>query len=215
MFNITPAREVQISSQLAQLSALFGAKRAVSQAALWPLYQLHDYPSLVREIRNSFGLDKLKVRIRYHEQLRTERTVAMVEQPASLPPVAAFAMLRPEVTLHLAMRRLYNASFANTVRALAHEMAHPLLLAHSHPLKESEFAVDLTAMLFGYHAIFSMAHSEGEVFGQYGLADIPGLSSLKSILMTELCEEEELTNSKYLTSEEVRFAAEIIRRCVL
>ena len=215
MFNITPAREAQISSQLAQLSALFGAKRPVSQAALLPLYQLRDYPSLVREIRNSFGLDKLKVRIRYHERLRTERTMAQIEQPASLPLVAAFAMLRPEVTLHLAMRRLRNASFANTVRTLAHEMAHPLLFAHNHPLKESEFAVDLTAMLFGYHAIFSIAHGEGEVFGQYGFEDIPALSSLKSILMTDLREEEELTNPKYLTSEEIRFAAEIVRRCVL
>lgn len=217
MQKLTPAREAQINAQMAELSAKFGIKRAVANAPLLLLYQKRDYPGLVREIRNSFGLNHLRVNIRYPELSRNERTMAHIQGPGALPPVAAFPIRRPQVTLHLVMKRVRHISFANTVRTLAHELAHPLLWAEFPSLKEerSEFATDLTAMMFGYHNFFTDAHSAEEVLGQYGFADIPELASLKSVLMSDLQEEEELTNAKYLTSAEIQYAAEVIRRCVL
>ena len=215
MQRINPAREAQINALITELSGKFGIKPAIKLNGLVPLYNNRHYAALVREIRNSFGLNHLKVSIQYPERMKNPQTMAMIEKHGLISPIAAFPITKPAVTLYLSMTRLRHASFSNVVRTLAHELAHPMLWAEHHALKDSEFAVDITAMLFGYHHVFAEAHSDEEMLTQYGFPDMPELAGMKSMLARETNEEQELRNPAYLTSAEIRYTAEVIRRCIM
>jgi hypothetical protein len=214
MGRLNPIREKDIHTLLDELIAKFGIKPAITPAPFVPLHKAGNYSGMVREIRNSFGLNNLQIKIEYPERLDA-RTYAQIVRVGPMYPIASFPITKPSVTLQLSMARLRRASLFQTIRVIAHELAHAILWAESRAHEKSEFAVDITAMLFGFHQVFSHAHSNESKMERLGFPDLPELAQLKALLSKEDEEDEELFNAKYLTSGEIRHVAEVIRRCTL
>jgi hypothetical protein len=59
-----------------------------------------------------------------------------------------------EVMMYLRKSFLRDGFFESTVLAIAHELCHIVLDGIAHPLRRSEEAVDLTAMLLGFRDFY-------------------------------------------------------------
>ena len=129
---------------------------------------------------------------------------AWVSYSKPSPRLGTEAFRRTLVTVFLRKSFLAVSDFEPVVMAIAHELSHIVLFGISHPLEESEVAVDLTAMLLDYRDFYvagcrrelrpkSIVQHLGRFFRRWLGVD-------RQIFQT----------LGYLTPEEVRFAAELL-----
>jgi hypothetical protein len=82
-----------------------------------------------------------------------KRDPASVLIPCNLPPYGHPAFEKITITMYID-NRLKSESFETFAKCVGHEMAHIVLFATRHQLKESEIATDLAAMVLGFSEIF-------------------------------------------------------------
>lgn len=106
---------------------------------------------------------------------------AWLARPRLLPPIFSPQFKETEVIVYLRKTFIAEVGFESIVLALAHEFSHIILDSTYHPLRESEEAVDLTAMLLGFRDFYVTGSKVRTPDGGYRLG--------------------------YLTEEEVSYAA--------
>ena len=79
---------------------------------------------------------------------------AWVEMPSLMPLVGTPAFRALTVPVYIRKSFIEESLFEQVVLAMAHELCHVVLNATSHPLRQQEEAVDLTAMLLGFRDFY-------------------------------------------------------------
>ncbi len=147
----------------------------------------------------------------------TENTPAWVQRPIPMPIFGTREFNRTQVTIYIRKSYLAEAPAGAVIVAAAHELAHIVLDSLDHPLRETEEAVDLTAMLLGYQCFFVQdKYYEGvtRLHAKTKLGEaLAGLTDeLHSLIREKSRANADIACPGYLTPEERRYAATLLRR---
>ena len=197
-----------IPDYLQTLSQSFKPRQAIDSKPLLPLWQRRDLIGMVRFIKNSLDLKKLKVTLGKVKDGGPEKAAAWIGYPNPIPMYGSSEFSEMSVTLFIRNKIIQNSSFELLVSAIAHELCHIVLNSIGHPLKESEKATDLTAMILGYHDFFLQGYGEGKSILKTESENVTEYVYRIAELVTGTRYER---SEEYLSTSEVRFAHEWIR----
>jgi len=85
--------------------------------------------------------------------LDSKKVPAFILKPSNLPMFGTQEFENFRVAFFI-LEWIIELSFESFTTCVAHEMSHIVLDAMRHPLREDEIAVDITAMILGFHDIF-------------------------------------------------------------
>ncbi|MBI2030515.1 hypothetical protein HYT05_02740 [Candidatus Kaiserbacteria bacterium] len=106
-------------------------------------------PELIAAIAHAMGLSDIKLTVEIDAVDLPEDIAAYVSKPTLFPRKGSYAYRNTRFHMCLSAS-LSRAPFSTRVYAIAHECAHLVLESIRHPLRESERAVDVTAMVMGF-----------------------------------------------------------------
>lgn len=150
-------------------------------------------PELIAAIAHAMGLSDIKLTVEIDAVDLPENVAACVSKPTLFPRKGSYAYRNTRFHMRLSPG-LSRAPFSTRVYAIAHECAHLVLESIRHPLRESERAVDVTAMVMGF-AEYTTAGASYTFYSQIGPLRIPSGS----------------VRTGYLTLDEVDEAMTLIR----
>ena len=94
-------------------------------------------------------------------------SVAFIVSPGYFPIYGTSDFNKLKIPLFIFMKST-GISMETFVYAVAHELSHIILYALNHPLRNNEVAVDLTAMILGFHDIIRIGRKVGnETYGYF------------------------------------------------
>jgi hypothetical protein len=132
------------------LRATFGGIHpVVPHAKLAFLFSRKDYVGLVSEIAQVLCVD-LHLFVALVKSGGPAGAPAWVNIPSPMPQYGTREYKETRINVFLRNEFLATAPFETLVFAIAHELAHILLHGLHHPLRSSEEATDLTAMILGF-----------------------------------------------------------------
>lgn len=134
-------------------ASLGGVRGQADRAELLALHERKDYAGMIRLVRAAMYLD-MPLRIGYVNSGGRATAPAWVRLPVPMPMYGTAAFRATKITVYLRKSFLDEVPFSGIVCAMAHELSHVVLESMSHPLREYEEAVDLTAMILGFRDIF-------------------------------------------------------------
>lgn len=120
------------------------------------LHRKEDYEGMVRLIRNVMNLD-VRLRIGWVNSGGPEEAPAWVSVPPEMPRYGSKEFKDATILLFIRKSFLERSTYAQATIVIAHELSHIVLDSIQHPLRENEKAVDLTAMLLGFSALYHRA----------------------------------------------------------
>lgn len=151
-------RTVLIDNYMEQIVSSFGGiSPPVAPNNLRGLYETKDFTAMMGRIRDSMRLKGLPLRIGYVKKGGHKQIVGWLTD--SVPLYGTSAFRKNQVTIYLRAFFLSGAPFESVVVCMAHELAHIVLDSLRHPLKDTEEAVDLAAMILGYRNFFRRGSS--------------------------------------------------------
>ncbi len=164
--------------------------RLIDQSNLERLFSQSEYAKMISIIKNHLGVTcKLSVKCITSDWLREINTpIARIEVPEKFPAYGSKEYLETKLDMSF-YKELTSLSFHAFILAIAHELCHAVLHGLGHPLRHSEEATDITAMLLG----FSINYELGKITINN---QIPGETSMHQL--------------GYLTLEEIFFVIEVI-----
>jgi hypothetical protein len=142
--------------------SLGAAAPPIDPGVLMRLYDRRDYAAMLGWIKSSMRIE-LRVGLRVVEDPKASRPM-WVELPVPMPAYGSRASRDARAVVNARAADLAERSFVWVVAGFAHELAHVVLSATGHRLRNDERAVDLTAMALGYQAFVGDAEitrSEG------------------------------------------------------
>jgi len=125
------------------------------------MYNEQNYAGMVKFVRESMSLD-IKIRLGLSNIAGPNGAPAWVEMPNPMPPFGTAELSKRPPQFHMESVPRSKQVRASCLR-IAHELSHIVLNGISHPLREHETAVDLTAMLLGYRDIYVLGCERREV----------------------------------------------------
>jgi hypothetical protein len=199
----------EISFWTKDLARSLGIKSAADTTELRLLFAKQDFVGLVGAIKTGCSLD-LNMRMGLVNFGGNPTAPAWVQLPKQMPPYGTDAFRRIRATIYLRKDFLRRMPFETVASVIAHEMAHIVLEATGHPLRDKEKAVDLTAMILGFAELYTigvthrMNHRiyEPEASGA-GFTVSSGDTILRKTVSYKF---------GYLSHEEVQHAASIIKK---
>lgn len=168
-------RKEMIVSHIVQLFNSFGdIHPPIDSAKLLSTYQKNGLSGLIRHIQSTLLLNiKIRIGLVNKDSSPLKNRVAWINMPVPMPLYGTRDLSETVVTLYIKKSFLKSAMFESIVASVAHELSHVLLHIINHPLKESEEATDLTAMLLGYREfIFLGYHVKNHAYGYLNLDEI-------------------------------------------
>ena len=117
------------------------------------------------------------------------------------------------VKMYIRKEFLKEAPFETVVLAMAQELSHLVLGAMGHPLKHTEEAVDLTAMMLGYKNFYLIGYQyEVEKLNRIQLNLRKIFGRLFDYIAGKWMVVSEIRRVGYLTYSEIEFAADLMDR---
>ncbi len=150
-------RKEIILRYLQKLSESFKPKLAVNPKPLRQMWQKQNHVGMVTLIRDSLNLQGLKIVLALVKSGGPKKASAWIERPVPTPYYGSKEFREMNVYLYIRNEYVKNESFEMVVKTFAHELSHIVLHSTHHPLKDSEEATDLVAMLLGYHEFYLRA----------------------------------------------------------
>jgi hypothetical protein len=168
--------------------------KPIATRQLEVLHAARDYKGMVRLIKRAMNVET-DIRVVWVSEGEAgdasfRNSPAWIKLLKEMPPYGSEAFRQLRIDIFLRKSFLDQSQFDEISMCIAHELSHLVLESIGHPLRECEKAVDLTAMMLGFHKLF--------VTGTH-----------KEMRLNNRIEIRELG---YLTLEEVREAARIIER---
>jgi hypothetical protein len=184
------------------VGSLGGVRPAVDERELRALYGQQQYTLMFAWVKEAMKLG-MRLRVGYVNSGGPADAPAWVHLPERMPSYGSPAFNAMTIEVFVRRSFLSGATFEMAVWAIAHELAHIVLDATGNRLRRAEEAVDLAAMLFGFRDIMERA---GHLCTPAIEALLDGELELPSLaaLLAPGC--------GYLEEDEVRFAAEVMRR---
>lgn len=147
-------RDSQIQEWVRTLTGSFGKLRpAVQNDEFQALHAKREYAEIIALLKRNLRLD-MQLRLGFVNSGGPKGRPSWIVMPAEMPLYGTQSFRNTLVTLYFRKTFLAEAPCGALVVAAAHELSHVVLAATRHPLRETEEAADLTAMLLGYHGFF-------------------------------------------------------------
>lgn len=154
----TPERERELMAIIRSLlPTLRGYRRAVAEEPLRACHQERDYQGMAYLVRSSMRMQALAVRVEVVRDLLGPWSSPAWIQGAEDLPLYGMGLVHRKATIYLREALVGQASWQLLSIVLAHELAHAVLASTHHSLKQSELAVDVAAMMLGYHRLYRQA----------------------------------------------------------
>ncbi len=148
-------RDTLIREHLGRLWGTLGPQPLpVNELMLRRLYENKDYTEMFGLVKSQMVLS-LQLRIGFVNKGGPANTPAWTPLRTELPIYGTEAYKRTLVTIFIRKIFLAQAPFATVVYAMAHELAHILLLSLRNPLYVDEVAADLAVLLCGYGKFYA------------------------------------------------------------
>ncbi len=141
-----------IDASISSLVNTFGVRRPVAEGPLRRLFDAKDYVGMVRVIKTDICKDA-RIRLGLVNSGGGEKTAAKVVMPSPMPMYGTREFKQTLVTMYIKKSFLNVCTFEGAAATIAHECAHIVLNSIGHPLRTSEEAVDMTAMILGYRRL--------------------------------------------------------------
>ena len=147
-------RKALIDSHIRILCQSLGKVRSpVDDVSLERDYRCHDYARMAGSVKRILKIET-RVRLGLANSGGPAQAPAWIEYPMPTPMFGSSSFNAMSVTVYLRKSFLKHAPFETIVIGLAHEFCHLVLDSTGNPLRRSEEAVDLTAMLLGFRDFF-------------------------------------------------------------
>lgn len=150
---MTGFRKEMVLGHVAELRKWFPPQPPIDMREQERSFRHRQYADVVRNVRDHLKL-KLPVRIGYVNRGGPENAPAFIRLPTRMPLLGSRAFEQLQVTIFLRKDFLATSDACAVTAAVAHEFSHVLLEATRHPLRNSEEAVDLTAMMLGFREAY-------------------------------------------------------------
>ena len=207
-------RDTQIREWVQSLFASFGEPKRLANPE--PLRRLHAekrYTEMVGLISDYLRLD-LQIRVGFVNSGGPKEAPAWVRGIGPVPMFGTSAFKQHTVEVFFRKSFLAEATFGITVIAIAHELSHVVLDAVRHTHRKQEEVVDLTAMFLGYrkfylgdaHTTMSQVVDDYELLMKFVRQTVPEMAKVFASIGEECAR-----SAGYLSKEEVRYAAALMR----
>ena len=142
-----------IEAYLHQLQQALPYVPPIPVEALYSLHIAQDYEGMVQLIKNTMNID---VCLRVGGVNSGGRDApAWIELPPNMPFYGSSAFREMTITMFIRRSFLEQSTYDQAAIVVAHELSHIVLDSIGHPLRREEKAVDLTAMLLGFCALYA------------------------------------------------------------
>lgn len=130
----------------------------INESFLRKLFEEKKYARLISEIKNHMGVQfKVSVKCFKKGKLTDQKGAAYIALPVPFPPRNSLAY--NGLVLELFMNKNLLNSFYHFVMVVSHEFSHVVLYSLNHPLKHSEEATDITAIVLGFSKFYELGHT--------------------------------------------------------
>lgn len=129
----------------------------VGTSALKTAFNEERYGEVLVFIKKTLGIG-CKINVRCPSAYPETQPPACIKVPTFFPLIGTKEY--KEMELEIIIRKEVFDSFHKFMMVLSHEMAHAVLYGINHPLKKSEAATDITAMILGFSREFFLVHKE-------------------------------------------------------
>jgi hypothetical protein len=121
--------------------------------ALKALHSAGDYGGMVQLIRRTMNV-QVNLKLVWTSS-GSEDVPAWIEMPKDMPFYGSKEFHELTVTMTIRKQFMASSTYDRAAIAVAHEFSHVVLNSLRHPLRNCEKAVDLTAMVLGFSALYA------------------------------------------------------------
>jgi len=149
-------RKDLIDSSIATLIASYGSVRMpVDDEPLERMFATRDLVGIAATVKRVLRVSaRVFLTVAKSDSEGPPRAPAWVTKPDPVPLFGSSAFKQTIVTVYVRRSFVTRVGFESVVVAMAHEMCHVILDSTRNPLRKSEEAVDLTAMLLGFRDFY-------------------------------------------------------------
>ena len=207
-------RKAEIHQWVRVLIASFGKVRpAVPAEEFRSLYAKGKYTNMVSLVKNNLRLD-MRLKVGYVNSGGPSKAPCWIVRPADMPMYGTSGFRKTIITMYVRKSFLAETTCDTFVAAIAHELSHIVLDSTMHNLRKIEEAVDLTAMLLGYHEFFLRGASyikteSNQVVSKTHAKGTSLMETIREVLQPRSVIQ---MNLGYLSKDEYRYASELMHR---
>ncbi|MBI2049070.1 MAG: hypothetical protein HYT29_01360 [Parcubacteria group bacterium] len=205
-------RAALIDTFINQLVSSFGGiVPPIAPDELHDLHKARDFTKMMGYIRDLMRLKGLPLRIGYVKKGGHRQSVGWLVDSAPLYGTPAFQ--KKQITIYLRKIFLRDAPFESVVVCMAHELSHIVLDSLRHPLKDTEEAVDVAAMILGYRNFYRKGSSYSKISAYRGASFFRKMILYLKWFFGRIAVDEDANRVLgYLTPEEVAYVADALDR---